>query len=191
MTVKIVLASGSPRRRELLRMIGFEDFEVVPDAANEEMPEGLSPEGTVCHIALQKANNVSLLRGAGDLIIAADTLVYLDGRPLGKPADHGDAARMLEALSGRMHTVFTGVALKRGSGHMVGAEATNVYFRELSGREISDYVATGEPMDKAGAYGAQGRGAVYVERIEGDFFNVMGFPLCRLSKMLKDFGFPM
>jgi len=172
-------------------MIGFDDFEVVPDTAGEDMPEGLSPERTVCHIALQKANNVSLLRDAGDLIIAADTLVYLDGRPLGKPADRGDAARMLEALSGRMHTVFTGVALKMGPAHLVGAEATNVYFREMSGREISDYVGTGEPMDKAGAYGSQGRGAVYVERIEGDFFNVMGFPLCRLSKMLEDFGFPM
>ena len=169
-------------------MIGVENFEVVPDVADETFPLGLSPGPTVCHIALQKAKNVSRLREADDMIIAADTLVYLDGQPLGKPADRDDAAKMLKALSGRRHTVFTGVALLRGGEQLTGAEATDVFFREMSEREILSYVGTGEPMDKAGAYGAQGRGAVFIERIEGDFFNVMGLPLCRLTMMLREFG---
>jgi len=169
-------------------MIGLEDFEVAPDCSEEKLPPGLPPEQTVCQIALQKAINVSDSRSRDDIIIAADTLVYLDGRPLGKPAGKDDAAQMLKALSGRRHTVFTGLALLRGDEHTTGAEATNVFFREMSDSEISAYIETGEPMDKAGAYGAQGRGAVFIERIEGDFFNVMGLPLCRLSMMLRDFG---
>ena len=184
----IVLASGSPRRRELLSMIGVGDFRIVVDESHEQIPQGLSPEQTVCEIAIGKAKNVSRLCGVYDTIIAADTLVYLDGLPLGKPDGPDDAAVMLKSLSGRMHTVYTGVALMRGCEHISGAEMTCVYFREISDAEISAYVKTGEPLDKAGAYGAQGRGAVFIERIEGDFFNVMGLPLCRLSMMLKDFG---
>jgi len=169
-------------------MIGLEDFKVVPDASEEDMPQGLSPEQTVCFIALQKAQNVSHSCGEDDLIIAADTLVYLDGLPLGKPEDPDDAAVMLRALSGRRHTVYTGVALLRGGAHVTAAEATDVYFRDIPDWEIAAYVRTREPMDKAGAYGAQGRGAVFIERIEGEFFNVMGLPLCRLTVMLRDFG---
>ena len=186
--LKIVLASGSPRRYELLKMIGVEDFDVIPDTAEEEIPPNQSPEQTVCGIALQKASNVSRLRGGDDLIIAADTLVYLDGRPISKPADESDAADMLRTLSGRQHTVYTGVAILRGNETRTFAEKTDVYFRELTDSEISGYIKTGEPMDKAGAYGAQGRGAVFIERLEGDFFNVMGLPLCRLSTILRDFG---
>jgi len=184
----IVLASGSPRRRELLKMIGIEDFRIVADESEEFMRQGLSPEQTVCEIATAKAKNVSFLCGICDTIIAADTLVYLDGKPLGKPCSPDDAAAKLRSLSGKMHTVYTGLALLRGSKHAAGAEVTNVYFREISDVEISAYVKTREPMDKAGAYGAQGLGAVFIERIEGDFFNVMGLPLCRLSVMLKEFG---
>ena len=184
----IVLASGSPRRLELLGMIGIKDFKVIPDTADEEIPNGLTPEQTVCEIALIKANNVSLLCGDEDMIIAADTLVYIGERPLGKPDSAEDAAAMLRELSGRWHTVYTGIALSRGGVHVTGAEKTDVLFRVISESEISDYVNTGEPMDKAGAYAAQGRGAVFVERIEGEFFNVMGLPLCRLSIMLKEFG---
>ena len=186
--MKIVLASGSPRRRELLKMIGIEDFIVIPAKGDETVPPGLSPEQTVCDIALQKAVSVSRSCGAGDVIIAADTLVYLDEKPMAKPYDETDAANMLRALSGRRHTVYTGVVLRRGEENIIGAEKTEVFFREIHNGEILDYIKTGEPMDKAGAYGAQGRGAVFIERIEGDFFNVVGLPICRLSAMLKDFG---
>jgi septum formation protein len=184
----IVLASGSPRRLELLKMIGIEDFKVIPDMGEEEISPGLSPEQTVCKIALEKATNVSRLCSDTDIIIAADTLVYLDGRPLSKPEGPGEAADMLRALSGRRHAVYTGLVLLRGAVSKTGTEITDVYFREIPESEISAYVKTGEPMDKAGAYGAQGRGAIFVERIEGDFFNVMGLPLCRLATMLKEFG---
>lgn len=186
--MRIVLASGSPRRRELLSMIGLEGFTVIPDNAEEELFPGLSPEQTVGRIALQKAKNVSQFCDDDDIIIAADTLVYLDGRPLGKPDGPEDAGSMLRQLSGCRHTVYTGVALLRGGVPVSDVVRTDVYFREISEREISAYVETGEPMDKAGAYGAQGRGSVFVERIEGEFFNVMGLPLCRLSVMLREFG---
>jgi len=169
-------------------MIGIEDFVVIPDTGDEEIPCGFSPEQVVCSIALNKAKNVSLSCGVDDIIIAADTLVYLDGRPLGKPGCPEDAVAMLKELSGRRHTVYTGVALMRGSFYTTGAEMTDVFFRNLSDSEIYTYVDTGEPLDKAGSYAAQGRGAVFVERIEGDFFNVMGLPLCRLFIMLGEFG---
>ena len=184
----IVLASGSPRRLELLRMIGMADFRVIPDTNGEIMPSGLDPEQTVCTIALRKAQNVSILCERDEIIIAADTLVYLDGRPLGKPGGPDGAALMLAELSGRRHTVYTGVAVLRNGAYTTSAEKTDVYFREISVSEISAYVESGEPMDKAGAYAAQGRGALFVERIEGDFFNVMGLPLCRLAIMLREFG---
>ena len=187
----IILASGSPRRFELLKMIGIEDFNVIPATCDELITPGLSPESTVCDIALQKAVNVLSLCNEDDIIIAADTLVYLDGEPLGKPVDTEDAAKMLKVLSGRKHTVFTGLALVRGDVQVTAAEPTNVYFRKLSDKEILDYISTGEPMDKAGAYAAQGRGAVFIRRIEGEFFNVMGMPLCLLSEMLNDFGYSL
>ena len=184
----IVLASGSPRRRELLDMIGIGDFIVIADESAEIVPPGLSPEETVCSIALGKAKNVSLFCNDDDIIIAADTLVYLDGRPLGKPDGPECAGEMLRQLSGRRHTVYTGVAILRGDVNTTEVVKTDVYFREISDSEICDYVESGEPLDKAGAYGAQGRGSVFVERIDGDFFNVMGLPLCRLSIMLREFG---
>jgi septum formation protein len=184
----IVLASGSPRRLELLRMVGIGDFDVIPDTSEEEMISGLSPEQTVCRIALQKAKNVSLSCSADDIIIAADTLVYLDGHPFGKPESPEAAVEILRKLSGRKHTVFTGLVLLKNEVHMTVAEKTDVYFREMSETEIHAYVKSGEPMDKAGAYAAQGPGSVFIERIDGDFFNVVGLPLCRLSKMLKEFG---
>ena len=186
--MRIVLASGSPRRRELLSMIGIEDFVVIPAEGEENVSPSLSPEQTVGSIALCKAKNVSQFCDDDDIIIAADTLVYLDGRPLGKPDSPENAEAMLRELSGRRHTVFTGVALLRGDVNMTDVVSTDVYFREISDGEISAYVNSGEPMDKAGAYGAQGRGSIFVERIEGEFFNVMGLPLCRLSILLKEFG---
>ena len=170
-------------------MIGIDDFFIIPDTAEEEIVPGLSPELTVCKIALQKAKNISRLCNEDDIIIAADTLVYLDEHPISKPVCSNDALEILRLLSGRRHTVFTGIALIRGNIHTTGAERTDVYFREISEKEIISYIGTGEPFDKAGAYGAQGRGAVFIERIDGDFFNVMGLPLCRLTLMLRNFGF--
>ena len=155
--MSIILASGSPRRRELLRMIGIEDFKIIVDENEELVPPGLPPEQTVCEIAIGKAKNVSRLCDICDTIIAADTLVYLKGQPLGKPDGPDDAKSMLRALSGRKHTVYTGVALLRGNELTTYAEKTDVFFRRISDEEISAYVKTGEPLDKAGAYGAQGR----------------------------------
>ena len=187
-TLVIVLASGSPRRFELLQMIGFENFRVMPYNGDEPIPPGLPPEQVVCGIALDKAKNISRFCDICDTIIAADTLVYMDGNPYSKPESADDAAAMLRELSGRRHTVNTGEVLLRDKRHMTGFEMTDVYFRDISDKEINAYVKTGEPMDKAGSYGAQGRGAVFIERIDGDFFNVMGLPLCRLSLMLSEFG---
>ena len=186
--MSIVLASGSPRRLELLKKIGIEDFTVIADASEEIITPGLSPEEQVIKLSLQKANNVVLKCNENDVIIAADTIVYLDNKPLGKPDSKSDAVEMLKELSGRRHTVYTGVTLLKNDNHISCAEKTDVIFREISDSEIKAYVETGEPMDKAGSYAAQGRAAVFIERIEGDFFNVMGLPLCKLSQMLKDFG---
>jgi len=186
--LKIVLASGSPRRYELLKMIGLENFEVMPDMEDEILCTGLTPEHTVCKTALSKAKNVAKRCEETDLIIAADTEVFLGTKPFGKPKDSDDAIHMLKTLSGKKHTVYTGIALVCGSTIVTGAETTSVYFRNLSDSEIRKYVQTGDPLDKAGAYGVQGRGAVFIDRLEGDFFNVMGLPVCRLTTMLRSFG---
>ena len=183
----IILASGSPRRRELLEMLGLE-FEIRPAKGGEHPPEGAGPEETVLALAGAKAEEVAEHSAENDVIIAADTIVWLDGKLLGKPHDEADAARMLRALSGREHEVWTGVALIRGAERVSGAEQTFVKFRDLTDGEIAAYIATGEPMDKAGAYGAQGYASLFVEGIRGDFFNVMGLPLCRLGKMLDKLG---
>lgn len=184
--MQIVLASASPRRKELLEMLGYTDLRIMPADCEEGGDLALAPDEAVCSIALSKARNVAPRCGDGDIVLAADTLVYTGGQPLGKPRDAEEAERMLRRLSGSMHRVYTGVALICGGHELVRAEATDVYFRELGDDEIREYIATGEPMDKAGAYGAQGRGAVFIERIDGDFFNVMGLPLCRLTLMLSE-----
>ena len=186
--MSLVLASASPRRRELLEMLGVRDFIIMPAPGDEDAPQGLPPAETVCRIALSKARAVAALRPPEDVIIAADTLVYLDEKPLGKPADEAEAAAMLARLSGRTHTVYTGLAVISGAREVTRAEPTHVHFRDLSPEEIAAYIRTKEPMDKAGAYGAQGRGAVFIRGIEGDFFNVVGLPLCLLSEILDEFG---
>ena len=184
----LVLASASPRRKELLEMLGLSGFDVIPAPGGEEKPPaGLSPAETVRYIALGKARSVAAIR-PDDTVIAADTLVFLGDEHLGKPADEEDARRMLRALSGRGHTVYTGIAVISGGVEKTRAVATDVFFRELSEDEIERYVESGEPMDKAGAYGAQGRAAVFIRRIDGDFFNVVGLPLCALSELLDGYG---
>jgi len=183
---RIILASASPRRRELLALMGVRDFAVIPAREEEAPPADLGPAETVREIALMKARDVAA-REPG-LVIAADTLVWQDGALLGKPADGAEAAAMLRRLSGRKHTVFSGVAVLADGRELTDFEATDVWFREMSEEEIRFYVASGEPLDKAGAYGAQGLGSLFVRRIEGDFFNVMGLPVCRLGLMLKACG---
>jgi septum formation protein len=185
--MRLVLASASPRRRELMKMLGFTDFLVLPADTDETLP-GMAPDDSVRYLALQKARKTAETCGAGDLIVAADTLVWFRGEALGKPADETQARAMLRRLSGAGHAVYTGVAVRLDDREMTFAEKTRVFFREMSEEEIRAYVGTGEPMDKAGAYGAQGLGAAFIERIEGDFFNVMGLPLCRLVTMLRRFG---
>ena len=186
--MSIILASGSPRRYELLKMVGIEEFKVIVDNSEEIITPGLSPEEQVITLSMQKARNVADKCSQSDTIIAADTLVYLDEEPLGKPDSLSDAEQMLRKLSNRKHSVYTGVTIIKDGMHISKAEKTDVYFREITENEIKSYVATGEPMDKAGSYGAQGGAAVFIKRIEGDFFNVMGLPLCRLSIMLKELG---
>ncbi len=184
----IVLASASPRRRELLTMLGVKDFRIIPAVGEEIAEEGLSPSETVCALSRAKAEEVSSQCSDHDVIIAADTIVALDGDILGKPSDKDDAFRMLSRLSGREHSVYTGVTVMRGDRVISESERTIVRFREMTEREIKAYIVTEEPMDKAGSYGAQGIGSLFIEGIEGDFFNVMGLPLCRLSKMLEKLG---
>ena len=185
---KIVLASGSPRRQELLRRIGVTEFDIrVPDT-EETYPAGLSPQETVAYISREKSQAAAALCTPEEIVITADTMVFLDDERLGKPRDEADALRMLTELQGRRHTVCTGVTVRQGDRILTESEETGVFFRPASEAELRAYIATGEPMDKAGAYGVQGKGALLVERLEGDFFNVMGLPVLRLSRMLAQFG---
>ena len=185
---QIVLASGSPRRKELLERIGVTDFLVRVPEVEESFPGGLPPQEVVSHISREKAEAASRLCGPEDIIITADTMVFLDQARLGKPRDEAHALEMLTALQGRKHTVCTGVSVCQGDRRLTETESTDVFFRPASEAELRRYIATGEPMDKAGAYGVQGRGALLVERLEGDFFNVMGLPVLRLARMLEKFG---
>ena len=186
--MQIILASQSPRRRELLGRMGIENFLVRPAQGEELFDPTLTPAQLVESLSRQKAEEISAGAGPEDLIIAADTVVSIDGRVLGKPRDPEDAAAMLAALSGREHTVYTGVTVRRGGETVTEHEATAVRFRPLTEGEIADYVATGEPMDKAGAYGIQDYGALLVEGISGDYFNVVGLPVCWLGRILTRFG---
>jgi len=183
----LILASNSPRRRELLDNVGIG---YIPDPADvdESVLPGEPAEKYVRRLALAKAETTAARHGSG-LVLGADTVVVLDGDILGKPASAGEAAEMLGRLSGREHVVMTGVALvdAETGRSAVDVESTRVRMASLSRDEIEMYVATGEPMDKAGAYGIQGRASVFVEGITGCFFNVVGLPLARLDRMLKNF----
>ena len=184
----IVLASASPRRQELLQRMGITEFDIRVPETEESYPEGLSPRQIVEYISREKADAAVKLCGADEIVITADTMVFLDDARLGKPTDEADALRMLTALQGRHHTVCTGVTVRQGDHTVTESEETEVIFRPATQRELLAYIATGEPMDKAGAYGIQGKGSLLVEGIRGDFFNVMGLPLLRLSRMLEQFG---
>ena len=183
--MRLVLASGSPRRREILQLLRLE-HEVRPPAVDEVVREGEEPGIQARRLAEEKA--LATEAGAGALILSADTLVVIDGEILGKPTDPADAVRMLMKLQGREHSVFTGLALRAGGRVESDVAITRVWFRSLDAAECEEYVASGEPLDKAGAYGIQGVGAVLVERIEGEYFNVMGLPVQLLLSLFARFG---
>jgi|ERR1700722_4996278 septum formation protein len=182
----LVLASASPRRKELLRNAGIA-FEVEPANIPEEPLPGETARAYAERLAREKALVVSQKR-PNDAILGADTIVVIDNQILGKPADQADAARMLRLLSGRRHQVITGICLIVDSEAKVASETTSVVMSEISGAEIQSYVATGEPMDKAGAYAIQGIASRWIPRIEGDYSNVVGLPVALVYRMLQQAG---
>lgn len=177
----IILASKSPRRQELLKYI-TEEFKVKSAEVDEALPNGISPSEAVCYLSRIKAEP---FKAEGDIVIGADTVVAIDDKILGKPENHNEAKKMLQTLSGRNHKVFTGVTIIIGEKINTFFEETVVTFNELTAEEIEEYIATGEPMDKAGAYGIQGYGSLLVQKINGDYFNVVGLPVSRLNIELK------
>lgn len=181
--MSLILASQSPRRRELLGLFHM-PFTVRVADVDETMDERLPASQEVARVSRRKADAIDA--EADDVVIAADTVVVLDGHILGKPADEADAVRMLTALSGKAHQVMTGVTVRRGSRRLTRTEVTDIHFRELSRKEIEAYVRTGEPMDKAGAYGIQGGAALFADKMHGDYYNVMGLPVCALYLMLRE-----
>jgi septum formation protein len=183
--LRLVLASGSPRRREILRLLSLE-HETRPVAVDEELRPGEDARIEARRLAVEKASAIPC--GPEEVIMAADTLVVLGDEILGKPTDEADAVRMLMRLQGRRHEVFTGLALRVGSRIEADVAVTRVWFRSLDAAECEEYVGSGEPLDKAGAYGIQGLGAVLVQRIEGEYFNVMGLPVQLLLSLLARFG---
>ncbi len=180
--MQIILASQSPRRRELLALLRVQ-FSVKVADIDETMDPAKAAYDEVARLSYEKA--VAVEREPGDIVIAADTIVVCDGAVLGKPKDEAQAKQMLTLLSGRAHQVMTGMTVLKGHRAITSTTVTDIHFRGLSQKEIEDYVATGEPMDKAGAYGIQGYAAPFVEHLVGDYYNVMGLPVCRLSQDLK------
>jgi septum formation protein len=184
--LKVILASQSPRRRQLLALVGI-DHDVRPADVDESLVVGELPEQYAGRLAREKVEAIAAVEKDA-LIIGADTTVVIDNIVLGKPLDVGDAERMLRMLSGRSHTVITAVAASFGGRTVSGVELVDVTFRPLDDEEIRQYVATGEPMDKAGAYGIQGYGATIVRRIDGDYFAVMGLSLVRVVALMRELG---
>ena len=180
----LYLASSSPRRSALLKMAGY-DFTVAPAHVSETVLHGTPAMQIVEQLSARKAKSIAKLLPA-DTILAADTLVVLRGRILGKPKNEESAKAMLKLLSGNVHQVYTGYTVIRGTKFLSGHEVTSVEFYPLSQDEIDRYVATGEPMDKAGAYGIQGKGALFVRRINGDFYNIVGLPVAKISRILTE-----
>lgn len=183
---EIILASASPRRKDILQKAGLE-FSVEPSNSGEDFDSKLSPTQIAENLSLAKAKSIAS-NHKNALIIGSDTIVVLDGEILNKPLTKEEAEDMLEKLSGNTHSVISGFAVIEGERIITGFEETKVKFRNLSKEEILEYIITGEPMDKAGAYGIQGGAGKFVEAIEGDYFNVVGLPLLALSDALREFG---
>ena len=180
--MSVILASQSPRRRELLGLFRI-PFEIQAADIDETMDPDLPADEEVGRVSRSKA--MAIAADENEIIIAADTIVVVDGKVLGKPQSPDHARQMLKSLSGRDHQVMTGVTVLKGEQSVTHTEVTHVTFRQLSDAEIDAYVQTGEPMDKAGAYGIQGGAALFCEKLHGDYYNVMGLPVCRLGLMLK------
>ncbi|MBO5867926.1 MAG: septum formation inhibitor Maf [Oscillospiraceae bacterium] len=180
----LILASQSPRRKELLSLMRL-PFEIRVADIDETMDKTLSIADGVAELSRRKANAIP--REPEDIVIAADTIVVLDDKVLGKPKDTEDARQMLTALSGRTHQVMTGFTVCRGEEAVSHTEITDVTFRKRTEKDIEAYIATGDPMDKAGSYGIQNGAALFVEKLCGDYYNVMGLPICRLSQILEAF----
>ena len=181
--MNVILASHSPRRKELMGLVDIPFIIRVSDA-DETMDPNAPAAQQVAQVSRRKAEAVS--REPDDVVIAADTIVVCGGEILGKPRDTADASRMLHMLSGRDHQVMTGMTVLRGDRCLVCTEITDIHFRDLTDREIDAYIRTGEPMDKAGSYGIQGGAALFAERLVGDYYNVMGLPVCRLGQLLRE-----
>ena len=186
--MQLILASQSPRRKELMGLFHI-PFTVRVSDADETLPPELSPAEAVALVSRRKAEAVP--RQADDLVIAADTFVVCEGQVLGKPRDEADAFRILSLLSGRDHEVMTGMTVVRDDAVLTHTEVTKIHFRELHPAELRAYIATGEPMDTAGAYGIQGGAALFADQMVGDYYNVMGLPVCRLGMILRSLGLPI
>ena len=184
--MNVILASQSPRRKELMGLYHIPFIIRIADI-DEQMDPDLPPAQEVARVSRLKAEAVP--RNPEDVVIAADTIVVCDGETLGKPRDEADAYRMLRLLSDRDHQVMTGLTVLQGERCVVHTEVSHIHFKPLSDEEIFAYIRTGEPMDKAGAYGIQGGAALFAERLEGDYYNVMGLPVCRLGQILRQ-SFP-
>ena len=180
----IILASNSPRRKELLSMLGYE-FEIRPSDCDEST-DIKNPIELVKELSLRKAYAVN--RTAEDTVIGSDTVVAIDGEILGKPIDENDATYMLKMLSGKTHTVYTGVSVLQGETEITDVVSCDVTFKSMTDEEIFNYISSGEPMDKAGAYGIQGKGSAFVEKICGDYFAVVGLPCCYVNSVLNKLG---
>ena len=180
--MQLILASQSPRRRELLGLFR-RPFVIRVADIDETMDENLPPFDEVARVSRAKAQAIP--REDDDIVVAADTIVVCAGRTLGKPRSEAEAREMLRLLSGRDHQVMTGMTVLRGEKAVSCTEVTDIHFRELSDKEIESYIATGEPMDKAGSYGIQGGAALFAQRMVGDYYNVMGLPVCRLYEILS------
>ncbi len=184
---RLILASKSPRRDEILDLAGYA-HEVIVSDADESLTEGISAKDAVKEISRRKAAAVFEKTSGERVIVAADTVVEDGGEVYGKPKDARDAERMLRSMSGGHHFVHTGITVTDGDKTISETVTTKVFMRDLSDREIEGYIESGAPFDKAGAYGIQGAAGAFVEKLEGDYFNVMGLPLCRISEILSEFG---
>ena len=183
----VILASKSPRRQELLRLLDVE-FTIQTADIDEAMDNSKPPEDEVARVSAAKAAAIAKTAQAEDIVISADTIVVSQGEILGKPTDEADAARMLRMLSGGWHEVMTAVTVCRAEESVTRVSRTRLRFKALSEEEIAAYIATGEPMDKAGSYGIQGKASLFAEELHGDYFGVMGLPVCLLAQMLRGFG---
>ena len=186
-TMGIILASASPRRRELLKLMGL-DFTIRTASHDETMDPAADPADEVARVSLLKAQAVCPACAEDDIIIAADTIVVCDSLVMGKPHSEQDAFSMLRRLSGRDHQVMTGLTVMQGKNAETVTVTTTLHFRDLSDEEIRAYIATGEPKDKAGAYAVQGLAAMFAVKLDGDYYNVMGLPVCTLATMLRKRG---